>query len=151
MYVNVRTMDRFGTACYMARHYAITLRPFAWENITRDAISRWETIRRAESKHVEPTEAPKLSKSDDTHVHMFLDRFPELLLQYNGVDGRPLSYVLRENSEVPASDVDPPVVSENSNYTSVCDEIAARASVAPHDQGWPNFLLARPRYLSDLN
>ena len=49
---------------------------------------------------------------------------------FNGQNGRPLSYILRDEVEVAAEALDPAFGTINSVYGSQRDEIAARASHA---------------------
>ena len=59
----------------------------------------------------------------------FLDDWPEHLALYDGQNGRPLAYVIREEKEVPAERTDPAFGEIGSPYSSLRDEILGRASL----------------------
>mmetsp|Transcript_36513 Transcript_36513/g.88171 ORF Transcript_36513/g.88171 Transcript_36513/m.88171 type:complete len:280 (-) Transcript_36513:627-1466(-) len=136
LYVNVRTESSLKTACYIARHYKRTGRTFDWSVITPHALEAWKVFQNSEADHQEPTEPLKLLHSTDVAINEFIERFPEILLQYNGTDGRPLSYIVRTNEKVPEESSDPPVTDPASTYENVRDEVAARAKISNKDTGY---------------
>jgi hypothetical protein len=125
VYVSTRAEINIAAACYMARHYARTSRTLEAPALTLAAIHTFAQYKEAEDAYKEPTEAMKLKGPEK--IIDFIDDWPEHIALYNGQNGRPLSYVLRPEEDVPAEADDPAFGTFASSYGSLRDEIAARA------------------------
>jgi hypothetical protein len=125
-YIPDRAEESMKIACYMARHFLRTGRALGSEQITMGCINRFKTYRATERERKDPEDLMELSKPEK--VQDFIDKFPEHLFQYDGQDGRPLSYVIRPNVDVPDEADDPMFGEPDCTYPSLCDEIMARAA-----------------------
>ena len=96
--------------------------------ITLDRIERYEWFKQAEKDYKEPSELLNLAKVKK--IQDFIDDFPDHLYKYSGQVDRPLSYIIRELVDIPDEDDDPPFGEIDTEYTSLRDEVAARASLA---------------------
>jgi hypothetical protein len=128
VYVSTRAESNLMVACYIARHFHRTNRTLEANMIDQDRIERYEWFKQAEKDYKEPTELMKLAKVEK--IQDFIDDFPDHLYKYNGQGGRPLSYIIRELADIPDEDDDPPFGDLDTEYTSLRDEVAARASLA---------------------
>jgi hypothetical protein len=125
-YVSVKAELNMMVACFLARHYDRTGRTLTDALITMDRVSRYVAFKEAEEAYKEPTEAMKLTKPDK--IMDFIEEWPEYLSLYDGQNGRPLVYVIREKSAVPDEGVDPAFGEPGTIYTSLREEIMARSS-----------------------
>jgi hypothetical protein len=82
--------------------------------------------RATEKEHKDPAELMELAKPEK--VQDFIDEFPEHLFGYNGQDGRPLCYVIRDTVDVPDGDGGPMFGETDCNYSRLRDKITARAA-----------------------
>jgi hypothetical protein len=144
VYVSTRAEINMAAACYIARHYARTSRTLEAATLTLAAINTFAQYKEAEEAYKEPTEAMKLKGPEK--IIDFLDDWPEHMALYNGQNGRPLSYVLREKESVPAEANDPAFGTFASTYGSLRDEIAARA-----DHTTPQFQVDNAKVFELLN
>lgn len=128
VYVSALAEMNLTITCYIARHYYRTNRTLTADLITLDSIERYQMYKKAEKDYKEPDELLKLTKVDK--VQDFIDDFPEHLEKYVGQDGRPLSYVIRNDVVIPDEDDDPTYGEPGCAYASFRDEIAARSSIA---------------------
>jgi hypothetical protein len=126
VYVSTRAEINLTTVCYIARHYARASRTLTAGDLTLAAIATFAQYKEAEDAYKEPMEAMKLKGPEK--IVDFIDDWPEYLHLYNGQNGRPLSYVLRETVDVPLEADDPRFGEFASVYGSLRDEIAARAN-----------------------
>jgi hypothetical protein len=129
-YVPGRAEESMKVACYMARHYVRTGRTLTSQHITMVHINRFKTYRATEKENKDPDELTELAKPEK--VQDFIDEFPGHLFQYDGQDGRPLSYVIRNTVAVPDENTDPMFGEADCIYPSVRDEINARDARAAH-------------------
>lgn len=127
VYVSALAELNLTITCYIARHYYRTNRTLTADIITLDQIERYQLYKKAEKDYKEPDELLKLTKVDK--VQDFIDDFPEHLEKYVGQDGRPLSYVIRNDEAIPDEDDDPTYGEPGCAYASFRDEIAARSSI----------------------
>lgn len=127
VYVSARAELNLKVACYLAKHYHRTNRLLEADDITMARIERYQRFKQAEEEHKDPDELLTLVKVEK--IQDFLDDFPEHLEKYNGQDGKPLSYVIREDPVIPDDDMDPPFGEPGTEYASLRDEIIARASL----------------------
>jgi hypothetical protein len=125
-YVPGRAEEAMQIACYMARHYVRTGRIITAQHITMARINRFKTYRATEREHKDPADLMELAKPEK--VQDFIDEFPEHLFAYDGQDGRPLSYVIRDTVAVPDEGDDPLFGEDDCEYSSLRDEITARAA-----------------------
>lgn len=144
VYVSTRAEINMGSICYMARHYARTSRTLEAAALTVANMHLFAQYKEAEEAYKEPTEAMKLKGPDK--IIDFIDDWPEHLALYNGQNGRPLSYILRDDAVVPPEADDPAFGTANSVYGSLRDEIAARA-----DHGTPQFQVDNAKVFELLN
>jgi len=128
-YVSPEAIDNLKTFVYIRRHLARTQRPVEISMFTLDFITDWEEQRKMEEEYEDPKTVPKLLKSDTSSILLFIDKFPEKLKRFTGRDGRPLSYVIRDQVEPPAPSDDPLFNQEGSRYKKVRDEVAARSPI----------------------
>ena len=126
-YVSVKAELNMMITCYLARHYHRTGRTLTEGLITIDRLSRYSTFKEAEEAYKEPTEIMKLVKPDK--IMDFIEEWPEHLALYDGQNGRPLAYVIREKEEVPAEATDPSFGEPRTVYASLHAEIMARSSL----------------------
>lgn len=125
-YVSVKAELNMMIACYMARHYYRTGRTLTEPLIMTDRLLRYTTFKEAEEAYKEPTEPMKLTKPDK--IMDFIEDWPEHLALYDGQNGRPLAYVIRNKAEVPAEANDPAFGEPRTVYPSLRAEIMARSS-----------------------
>jgi hypothetical protein len=134
VYVSTRAEINLAAVCYIARHYARASRTLEAATLTLAVINTFAQYKEAEDAYKEPTEAMKLKGPD------------KIIDLYNGQNGRPLSYVLRDAEEVPAEADDPAFGEFASSYGSLRDEIAARA-----DHTTPQFQVDNAKVFELLN
>lgn len=127
VYVSARAELNLTIACYIARHYYRTNRLLEADDITMARVERYQRFKQAEEEHKDPDELLSLLKVE--RIQEFIDDFPEHLDKYNGQDGKPLSYVIRDEPLVPDEDTDPPFGEPGTEYSSLRDEIKARATL----------------------
>jgi hypothetical protein len=144
VYVSTRAEVNMGSTCYMARHYARTSRTLEAATLTVANIYLFAQYKEAEEAYKEPTEAMKLKGPEK--IIDFIDDWPEHIALYNGQNGRPLSYVLRDDAAVPPEGDDPAFGTMDSIYGSLRDEIAARAA-----HGTPQFQVDNAKVFELLN
>jgi hypothetical protein len=113
--------------CFLAQHFIRVSRTLTTPDITAAAMIRYDVYRRSENEFKEPDTLLKLQKPEK--VIDWLEEFEEHLYLYNGQNGRPLSYVIREDPAVSAEVNDPAYGANNTVYTSLREEIYKRA---PH-------------------
>lgn len=130
VYVQVRAVENLKAVCYILRHGVRANRPIPVEYFTNDHIEQWKLDREFQEEYVEPTEAPKLVKNDETSILTFIEDFPDMLIEYTGCNGIPLAYVVREDEAVPHHSTDPMYLTEGSRYRSVREELTVRASIS---------------------
>jgi hypothetical protein len=143
VFVSTRAEMNMKTACYMARHYARTSRMLEAAMISEASIYEFKH-KDSEMAYKEPTEPLKLKGPDK--ILDFIDEWPEQLALYNGQNGRPLSYILRDDEAVPLAANDPAFGTPNSIYGQPRDEIAARAA-----HGTPQFQVDNAKVFEMLN
>ena len=131
-------------ACFMALHYQRTKRTLTAVDVTLDNVERYKLYKVAEENHKEPDDNMKLSKPDK--IIDFIDDWPESLALFDGQNARPLGYVIRKDVVVPGEATDPPFGHPNSRYTSLRDEITARA-----DHSAPQYHVDNARVFELLN
>jgi hypothetical protein len=144
VFVSTRAEMNLKTSCYMARHYARTSRVLEAAAITEVTIFEYKQYKESEKVYKEPAEQMKLKGPDK--ILDFIDEWPEHIALYNGQDGRPLSYILRENEVVPPAVTDPAFGTINTIYGQPRDEIAARAA-----HGTPQFQVDNAKVFEMLN
>jgi hypothetical protein len=144
VYVSTRAEVNMASICYMARHYARTSRTLEAAALSVPNMYLFAQYKEAEDAYKEPTEVMKL-KSPDKIID-FIDDWPEHIALYNGQNGRPLSYVLRDDAVVPLEGDDPAFGSMDTIYGSLRDEIAARAV-----HGTPQFQVDNAKVFELLN
>lgn len=137
VYVSARAELNLTVACYIARHYHRTNRLLEADDITMARIERYQQYKQVEDEHKDPDELLLLTKVE--RIQEFLDDFPEHLEKYNGQDGKPLSYVIREEPLIPDENTDPPFGEPGTLYVSLREEIVTRATLGgnhyPVDNG----------------
>ena len=144
VFVSTRAEMNMKTACYMARHYARTSRVLEAAMITEASIYEFKQYKDSEAAYKEPAEPMKLKGPDK--ILDFIDEWPEQLALYNGQNGRPLSYVIRDDVQMPLAALDPAFGAPNSIYGQPRDEIAARAA-----HGTPQFQVDNAKVFEMLN
>jgi hypothetical protein len=126
VYVSTRAELNLASASYMARHYIRTKRTIRPADLRLDRLVTFQEYREAEDSYTEPSDHLKLTKPDK--IIDFIDDWPDNLALFNGQNGRPLAYVIREKVEVPEDDDDPAFGRADTVYSSIRDEIIARGS-----------------------
>lgn len=127
VYVSTRAEFHLATSCYMARHFERTSRKMGAGDIVIGNITRFAQLWKAEQAYKEPNE--KLTLANPQKIIDFIDDWPESLAQFNGQNGRPLSYIIRENVVCLYEAFDPQYPLPGCIYASMRDEVNARA---PH-------------------
>ena len=113
--------------CYMARHYQRTSCTLTEANITLAMVDTFSKRRTNEEGYKEPSYKLKLPGPDK--ILDFIDEWPEHLALYNGQNGGPLSYIIRNVTDPPDEDTDIAFGIVGSRFGSPRDEIEVRA---PH-------------------
>lgn len=124
--VSAQAEINLKTACFMARHYDRIDRDLTAAEITAQAMVRFNVYRRDQAEYKEPSVLLKLKKGDK--MVRWFEAFADHLHLYNGSDGRPLSYIIRDVAAVPLAAHDPAFGDPGSRYTTLRDEIRCRAS-----------------------
>ena len=143
-YISTRAELSMYVACYMARHFARTSRILTVADLTVENMNRFGNYRATEEAYKEPEERVKLAKVNK--IMDFIDDWPESLALFNGQNGRPLSYVIRDEIVPPNANEDLMFGQVGSVYGNVRDEIEARA---PH--GTPEYLVDNALVYEYLN
>jgi hypothetical protein len=125
VYVSTMAEINLTTACYMARHYKRASRTLTAALLTTARIERYKQFKEAEEAYKEPDDAMKLVKPDK--IMDFIEDWPDHVALYDGQNGRPLSYVIRDVIAVPEEASDPAFGETGSRYASLRDEITDRA------------------------
>jgi hypothetical protein len=128
-FITTQVDTLFKTACFIGRHHKRTARVLTADFLTDARLVSWQQPYKAELKHKEPTEHPTLVKADPSSVLAFIDSFPQKLDDFLGVDGCPLSYVIRNVIAVPPVASDPTVGEPNCRYVSIHEEVVARTPI----------------------
>ena len=144
VFVSARAEMNLKTSCYMARHYARTSRTMEAADITAASIFQFAQYKATEEAYKEPVETMKLKGPDK--ILDFIDDWPEQVALYDGQSGRPLSYILREDENIPPEALDPAFGTNGTAYGSPRDEIAARAA-----HGTPQFQVDNAKVFEMLN
>jgi hypothetical protein len=131
-------------ACYMAGHFARVEQTLVAADITAAAMIRYDVYRRNEQDFKEPDAVLKPSKPEK--IIEWVEEFEDHLYLYNGQNGRPLSYVIRETVTPPAEAQDLPFVGSNTRYISLREEVYLRA---PHTDA--QYQLDRSRVFEMIN
>lgn len=130
VYVSAIAELNLKATCFMAKHYVRTSRTLEPAMVTMASVHQYTLFKEAEDDYKEPEDQLKLSKPDK--IIDFIEEWPEHLALYDGQNARPLSYVIREDVAVPNEATDPTFGDALSSYTSLRDEIAARADHGAH-------------------
>jgi hypothetical protein len=130
--------------CYMARHYQRTSRTMTEASITMAMVDTFSKRRTNEEGYKEPSDKLKLPGPDK--ILDFIDEWPEHLALYNGQNGGPLSYIIRNVTDPPDEDTDIAFGMVGSRFGSPRDEIEERA---PH--GTPEYQVDNARVFEMLN
>jgi hypothetical protein len=104
--------------------------PIPAEYFTNNNIEQWKLDREFQEEYVQPTEAQKLLKNDETSILTFIEDFPDMLIESTGCNGIPLAYIVREDEAVPHHSTDPMYLTEGSRYRSAREELIVRASIS---------------------
>ena len=129
-YVSAKAEMNLTVACYMAKHYQRTSRTLTAQHLTIDRVMRYAQFKEAEDAYKEPDDAMKLVKPEK--VTDFIDEWPDHLALYDGQNGRPLAYVIRDLVAVAPETFDHAFGEVDSVYASLRDEIKARARHDAH-------------------
>ena len=141
--VSMRAENNLKLACYWGRHQERVSRTAEPNNITLQQIRALRHLRDAETNHEDPEEAPSIISSNWART---LEALEEYLRGFLGTTKVPLSYVVRENQEVLAEADDPPFGDPDSNYTTIEEEMIARAPhLNAHDVPEDTFVTDRQR------
>lgn len=127
VYVSAMAERNLKVAVYIARHFTRTGRTLTSDFLTVVRFQRYAYFQKAEEDYKEPDDLLKLEKVEK--VWDFIDEFPEHLSLYIGQDGRPLSYIIRDEQNVPDEATDPAFGELNARYSSIKDEIIQRSSL----------------------
>jgi hypothetical protein len=126
VYVSGNAERNMEAAGYMAAHYDRTQRTLTVPDLTLANIRTYHQHKQAEKAFKEREEVLKLEKPEK--IIEFIDDWPDYLALVNGQNGCPLSYVIREAVAVPNEAIDPPFGDPASVYSSMRNELIARAS-----------------------
>jgi hypothetical protein len=126
VYVASKAEMNLMSACFMARHYQRTQRILTTTDVVMPRIQRFTQFKEAEEAYKEPSDTLKLIKPEK--IMDFIDDWPDHIALYNGQQGRPLSYVLRESATVKPEADEPSFGETNTTFVSLRDEITTRAS-----------------------
>lgn len=126
-HVSALAEKNLKTAVFIALHFSRTGRTLSAAFLDAARIAQYQAIKVAETEYVEPSASDivKLLKAD--RVLTFIVNFAQQLQLFNGQGNRPLSYIIRDEV-IPAEATDPTFGEPGSRYTSIREEIAARAS-----------------------
>lgn len=126
--VSAQAEINLKVACFMVRHYDRVDRAITAAAIDNAALTKFNVYRREQLAYKEPATLLKLKKGEK--MIRYLEAMAEHIHLYNGIDGSPLSYIIRDDAVVPAAATDPPFGSANnaSRYKTLRDEIRCRAT-----------------------
>lgn len=124
--VSAQAEINLKVACFMVRHYNRVNRTITAAAIDNAALTKYNVYRREQLSYKEPATLLKLKKGEK--MIRYLETMAEHIHLYNGIDGSPLSYIIREDAAVPAAVTDPAFGAVNSRYKTLRDEIRCRAS-----------------------
>ena len=144
MYVSTRAEMNLTYACYMARHFTRTTRTLIASDLTVENVQRYAQYKEVEDNFKEPDDVMRLTKPEK--ILEFIEEWPAHLALYNGQNGKPLAYVIRDQAEIPLEMNDPTFGEDGSKYASLRDEIMSRAS---HSS--PQFMVDNARVFDILN
>ena len=92
--------SRLILAAYGASLYTLINRlPITANSLSRNRLKQFKLHRDMVENHTSPEDLPEISKNFG--IMKFLDQFPAFLREVNGVQGVPLSYVIRTNATPP--------------------------------------------------
>lgn len=123
-HVSAMAEKNLKTACFIAFHFARTGRILDPAFIDLVRVARYQAIKVAEKEYDEPKEVMKLLKAD--RVLTFIVNFAQQLQLYDGQGNRPLAYIIRQD-DIPNALTDPTFGEPLSRYSSIREEITARA------------------------
>ncbi len=119
----------FKHLLFFLRHKKRTNRSVSASNITVTAINALNRQQEFEASSKEDSKEPALPHLDPEDWSLTAENVMHWLSQYRGVEGAPLSYVIREELRVPGEAVDPTYGDADSVYASHDEELVARSSI----------------------
>ena len=108
-------------AAYFLRHRERISRATTIADIGLDLVREMRTIKAGEDAYDEPTDSPKIDHKDWPKT---IEAIRSWFFMHRGVDGSPLSYVIRTDPIVPTEADDP-----ETNYSTVLEQIVARCPI----------------------
>ncbi len=126
----IRSQQRLEVACNAVRYYettgrALTVGNVAWNNVLKNFGIQWKAL--VDKKSDDPPDVPKITKQ--LPIMKWTEAFKDFLSRVIGARTIPLSYIVREDDDVP--DPAPPLAQHQPHSTqhgSVEEELIARAS-----------------------
>ena len=119
--VSARAEDNLKLVIYYVKHQDRVSRTTDIARITLVAIRRLVKQQETEKNHTDPDSPPTIDADDWPKT---MEAVEEYLRQFRGVDGTPLSYVVRQNLRPVGAALDPAT-----NYPTLDEEIIARAPI----------------------
>ena len=123
---SMRAVTNSKLACYYVRHRLRTSRSTTPAQVTLARVRTLRDLRTQEFMHVDPTTLPVIAGSDWPKI---LEGVKEWIMGHNGCKNAPLSYVIREESDVPVEATDPANGAPGSPYVTDEEEMSFRS---PH-------------------
>ena len=111
---------------YYIKHQDRISRTIAFADVLLNKVRKMKRQAELEKKHKDPEERPEI---DPKNWPKTLESVIEWFAGHRGVDDHPLSYVIREDLNVPTANRDPTVGQANSKYTMHNQELIARAKI----------------------
>ena len=132
VHVNATAASTMVMLAFLCMHRERIQRPlFELTNVDEDMLEDIERQMQLEDWYMNekaPSDPPSLPL-DEANVTRSISTVQAALNGRRGITGIPLSYVIRFSAQVPVAHLDPPFGDDDSNYSSMDDEMIARAQI----------------------
>lgn len=124
--VSAQAEENLQGMVYLIRHHKRVCRTVDFADVTLDKVLKLERQREFEAAHTNPSSEPTIDSKDWPKT---MELVVEWIGGFRGVDGHPLSYVIRDLLVPPGQNSDPTVGEANSEYLTYDEELIARGKI----------------------
>jgi acylphosphatase len=132
VHVNATAASKMVLLAFLCKHQERIQRPlFEMTNVDEDMLEDIERQMQLEEQYLnEKARAdPPSLPLDEANVTRSISTFQSIASRERGITSIPLSYVIRFDPLVPAAHLDPPFGMDESDYSSMDDEMIRRAEI----------------------
>ena len=136
VHVNATAANKMVLLAFLCMHQERIQRPLLeLTSVDEDILEDIERQKQLEDRYMNEkvSSDPPSLPLDDANVTKSISTIQTDLNGRRGITGIPLSYVIRFSAQVPAAHQDPPFGADDSNYSSMDDEMIRRAQIYSRD------------------